>query len=232
MLLIALSLITINVTFLLSPLHQNLSYHSFADTRTVAGIPNFWNVITNLPFVIIGIYGLTRLSKIRDHQLIDTMMFIGILLTGFGSGYYHLHPNNDTLVYDRIPMTIVFMSFLSLTIAQCINGRFGKALLFPLILIGIGSVLWWQYSDDLRLYGFVQFYPVVFVPLIYLLFPSDQSKQSWQLLKWVIVWYVIAKLFEHFDKELFQFTQFVSGHSLKHLAASAASYYLVKLCRR
>jgi hypothetical protein len=197
-----------------------------------AGIPNFWNVITNLPFVIIGIYGLARLKGVRDHQLIYTIMFIGIVLTGFGSGYYHLHPNNDTLVYDRIPMTIVFMSFLSLTITQCINEQWGTILLLPLILFGTGSVLWWQYSDDLRLYGFVQFYPVVFVPVIYVLFPSNESKRAWQILKWVIAWYIIAKLFEHFDKEIFGFGRFISGHSLKHLAASVASYYLVKVSEK
>jgi hypothetical protein len=231
-LLLAITIPVIIIVCNLRPIHQNLSYHSFADTRTFAGIPNFWNVITNLPFIIIGVYGFALVNDIKYHRLIYSMLLIGIVLTGFGSGYYHLHPNNQTLVYDRIPMTIVFMSFLSLTIAQCIKEQWGRVLLLPFIFIGIGSVLWWHYSDDLRVYGFVQFYPVLFVPLIYLLFPSNENRQSWRILKWVIVWYIVAKLFEHFDKEIFRLTHFSSGHSLKHLAASVSCYYLIKMLQR
>jgi hypothetical protein len=154
------------------------------------------------------------------------MMFIGILLTGFGSAYYHLHPDSHTLVYDRIPMTIVFMSFLSLTIAECISERAGSVLLIPFVMIGIGSVLWWKHSDDLRWYGLVQFYPMLFVPLIYLLFPSPNNKQSWRSIQWVIVWYAVAKICEQFDKEIFRAVHFISGHSLKHLFAAMATYYL------
>src|SRR5690349_15409372 len=131
-LLVAITILAIITVSILHPIHQNLSYHSFADKRSFAGIPNFWNVVTNLPFVLIGVYGLTSINKTGEHQLIGAMMFIGIVLTGFGSGYYHLHPGNQTLVYDRIPMAIVFMSFLSLTIARCINEQWGRVLLLPL----------------------------------------------------------------------------------------------------
>jgi hypothetical protein len=231
-LLVILTIVCIVGTFLFPPIKQNLAYHAFADQRTVAGIPNFWNVITNLPFVFVGFYGLMLLRRANQFQLIYAMMFTGIILTGFGSAYYHLNPNNHSLVYDRIPMTIVFISFLSLTITECIDEKIGSVLLIPLVLIGIGSVLLWQYSDDLRLYGLVQFYPVLFVPLIYMLFPSNNSKQSWRIIRWVITWYVAAKLCEHFDKDVFQFTHFISGHSLKHLFAAVATYYLVLMIKR
>src|SRR5581483_1787266 len=75
---------------LLPPIPQPQDYHQFADQRTLFGIPNFWNVISNLPFVAIGAAGLWRC---RD-DLAGTVIFAGIFLTGFGSSYYHWNPSD------------------------------------------------------------------------------------------------------------------------------------------
>ncbi|MGA8921400.1 MAG: hypothetical protein WB540_21920, partial [Pseudolabrys sp.] len=39
---------------LLPAIAQDQSYHEFADQRTLFGIPNFRNVVSNFPFVAIG----------------------------------------------------------------------------------------------------------------------------------------------------------------------------------
>jgi len=226
--------------FFVKPIAQNVLYHQFADSRTYAGIPNFANVISNLPFIIIGAYGITTLQHAAapaNIKLMYAVLFFGIFITGLGSAYYHLNPNNNTLVWDRIPMTIVFMAFLSCTIAGFINIKAGTLLLLPLLLLGIGSVFYWQYTEqagagDLRLYGFVQFYPALFIPLIMVLFKNRAQSNTMPLLVWLVVWYVIAKLFEHFDVQVYNATGFISGHTLKHLAAALSTLCIVKFSAR
>ena len=230
-----LTVIGLLITFLRPPIPQNTSYHVFADHAQILGITNFLNVCTNLPFVLVGIIGLRLLNKSgvkTPIAVIYGVLFSGIFLIGFGSAYYHLDPNNNRLVWDRIPMTIVFMGFLSAVVAECISIRSGRLLLFPLVIIGIVSVLYWHYTEligqgDMRLYGFVQFYPMIVIPVILILFPSPVNAKAWRSLMWVVIWYVFAKLFEHFDKEIYATTGFISGHSLKHIAAAIATWYMV-----
>lgn len=233
-----LGLLTITglvITFLFPPIPQPAIYHAFADHSPFLGIANFLNVFTNLPFIVVGILGLLILKRTavkRPIAIIYRVLFAGILLIGFGSSYYHLAPDNNHLVWDRIPMTIVFMAFLSAVIAECISIKTGRLLLFPLVILGIASVLWWNYTEqtghgDMRLYGFVQFYPVIVIPVILILFPSPVNAKAWRSLMWVVIWYIFAKLFEHFDKEIYASIRFISGHSLKHIAAAIATWYMV-----
>ncbi|HEY8388946.1 MAG TPA: ceramidase domain-containing protein [Parasegetibacter sp.] len=239
LLLILLTLICVIGTFLFDPVPQNPSFHKFSDRNQILGIPNGLNVLSNLPFIAVGIMGLLSLKRsaiIQSLAVIYFLLFTGIILIGLGSGWYHLSPDNNSLVYDRIPMTIVFMAFLSAVVAECIDVNAGVRLLFPLIVIGIASVLYWYYTEsigrgDLRLYGLVQFYPMVAIPAILLLFPSPANKRTWRLLPWILIWYAIAKIFEQFDFDIYDATGFVSGHSLKHIAAAVAAWYMVKVVR-
>jgi hypothetical protein len=235
-----LLLLTVAVTvavFLLPPIAEKLSYHDFADKRLLWGIPNFFNVISNLPFILIGIGGLVQVKKATVPKVlafIYSALFAGILLTGAGSAFYHYWPDQNTLVYDRIPMTIVFMSLLAATTAEFVDLRWGGLLLFPLLFIGVISVVWWHHTElegtgDLRLYIIVQYYPILLIPLILFLFPSTGHKRGVSLLIRVIAWYIIAKIFDQSDKTIYSFTGVISGHSLKHLAAAAATWYLIKL---
>jgi Alkaline phytoceramidase (aPHC). len=180
LLLILLTLICVIGTFLFDPVPQNPSFHKFSDRNEILGIPNTLNVLSNEPFIAIGIIGLLSLKKsaiIQSVSIIYYLLFTGIILIGVGSGWYHLSPDNNSLVYDRIPMTIVFMAFLSAVVAEFIDANAGVCLIFPLIVTGIASVLYWNYTEsigrgDLRLYGLVQFYPMVVIPAILLLFSS------------------------------------------------------------
>jgi hypothetical protein len=104
-----LGLISAAVLAAMSPIVQDQAYHAFADTRRLLGIPNVWNVVSNLPFVAVGAAGVALLRK----DAAATALFVGILLTGFGSSYYHLAPDDGTLFWDRLPMTIGFMALLA-----------------------------------------------------------------------------------------------------------------------
>jgi hypothetical protein len=215
---------------------QDPTFHNFADIRSLWTIPNFANVVSNLPFLIIGSCGLAIVSKATVPSGIRWtywILFAGVVLTGLGSAFYHLHPNNDTLVWDRIPMTIVFMSFLAATVAELASQRVGVRLLLPLVIIGISSVLWWHYTEtigrgDLRLYFWVQYYPMLAIPLLLWLYYSPVVKTIVPSLIWIMAWYIIAKVFEQLAHPIYNLLG-VSGHSLKHLAAAVSTIYFIKL---
>lgn len=233
------------VDFLLPPIPQPQSYHMFADQRSFLGIPNFGDVVSNLPFAIVGLWGLVFLLRLSSEQLaqhfIDRrerwfylIIFTGVLLTAFGSSYYHWEPNNARLVWDRLPMTIVFMSLVAALIAERINLRVGFWLLPILLLIGMGSVLQWHMSElrgagDLRFYATVQTYSILFL-FMALLFPPRYTFGS--DLAIVAGFYVLAKILETLDKPIFRLGQIVSGHTLKHLAAAMAAYWILRMIQR
>ncbi|CAN5151039.1 ceramidase domain-containing protein [soil metagenome] len=208
---------------------QDPAYHQFADMRSWLGIPNFWNVVTNVPFMLAGGHGLSRLPRLRVSplRLAYAVFCFGVVLVGFGSGYYHLAPSNATLVWDRGPMTIAFMALFSLVIGDSISMRAGARLLWPLAAAGFASVIYWQLSEmrgagDLRPYALVQFLPMLLIPLVLMLFGSKRLRSR---LLWLALFaYVPAKLAEHYDAAILALTGFVSGHSIKHLLAAAAAW--------
>lgn len=228
--------------FLSPPIPQDLDYHMFADQRDAYGVPNAFDVLSNIPFVIVGLLGLRLLSggvgpgglpQLLWHYRI---FFLGVLLTGVGSAYYHWRPDNATLFWDRLPMTIGFMAFFSLLVGECISVRLGRILLLPLLVIGVGSALYWYWTEmtgsgDLRFYLLVQFLPIVLTPYILLFFPSTLTEKFWMW--WLTGFYVLAKVLEMTDRFWFDLTGVVSGHTLKHLVAAAATYCLyLALCQR
>ena len=224
---------------------QPQSYHSFADQRTILDIPNFWNVASNVPFAIVGWWGLLYLIPLRSEDLslrfIDRrertpylILFFGLLLTAFGSSWYHWHPNNTRLVWDRLPMTIVFMSLIAALIMERIQLRAGLWLLPVLLLVGVSSVLQWYWSEvhgagDLRFYATVQAYSVLFLLLV-LLCPPRYTRGA--DLAVVAGLYVLAKLLETFDKAVFSWGHILSGHTLKHLAAAMAGFWILRMLQK
>lgn len=215
------------------PIPQDPNYHGFADKRIVFGIPNFLNVITNLPFAIIGLLGLRAIRKAKEKDLkyISYMLFIGFLLLSIGSSYYHLWPKNETLVYDRIPMVLIFMSFFAFIICHHINKRTGYHAFIVLNIIGIISVIYWILSEhagkgDLRWYGMVQFFPIVAIPLILFLYSSSSNYLKEIIL--IFLFFGLAKLCEEFDKDIYHYlSNTISGHSLKHILMAVAGYEIV-----
>lgn len=217
------------------PIRQDSHYHFFADTRLMYDVPNFWNVVSNFPFLIIGLIGVTYVTKSRPNDTFKELnvccyvFFIGIFFTGIGSAYYHWNPTNQTLVWDRLPMSISFMAFFSILIGDTISLNAGKQILWPLILLGFMSIMYWTALGDLRLYVLVQFLPVILTPIILLLYKSRSN--SAQYFWMMILFYAFAKLFESFDHQTF-YSCGISGHTIKHMLAALAPVSLIFALRK
>lgn len=210
------------------PIAQDPAYHNFADQRRIFSIANFYNVMSNLPFFVVGIMGI-RLIALRkatggltELQPMYLAFFVGVFLTGFGSAYYHYQPDNQTLVWDRLPMTIAFMALFSAIIGEYISTRPAWRLFIPLLILGIASVIYWHLTElnghgDLRAYALVQFLPIVLIPLILWLFDSKLDNDKY--IGGVLGAYGASKLMESLDIQIYNILGF-SGHSLKHLTAA------------
>lgn len=203
----------------LKPIPQDQSYHQFADSGVWLGTPNGANVWSSFLFVVVGLTGLFWLVRRAVPQRWLWMTFYGaVTLVGFGSAYYHLNPTDATLFWDRLPMALAFMSFFAGVLADRCGERVGVWSFGPLVAFGIGSVIYWRYTGDLRWYGLVQYGPMLAIPLLLLVRPSRYMRTG-------DVWiaaacYAMAKGFEHFDAPLLKALG-VSGHTLKHVAAAA-----------
>jgi hypothetical protein len=222
MFLFGLAAVSLLGLLLLPPVPQPQDYHQFADQKTLFGIPHFWNVISNLPFILVGAVGMLQ---VRD--LAGRMIFLGVFLTGFSSSYYHWNPNDAGLFWDRLPMSIAFMAILASVVEERMDAKTGRALLWPLVALGVVSLLVWRQTDDLRLYGWVQFFPCVVLPLVFWLFPPRYSG-TWY---WVAAagWYLVAKVLEYADAVIYSgAAHFMAGHALKHLAAAAGCYAILR----
>ena len=218
--------------FLLDPIPQDPAYHAFADTRKMAGVANAWNVLSNLPFLVAGAFGFLTLPRLaspllRTHYLV---FCAGITLVAAGSAYYHFEPSIRALVWDRLPMTVAFMALLSAVVADRFSWLIGRALLGPLIALGVASIAWWLRTElagagDLRLYGAVQFLPMLLIPMMLVLRNGQWIRARWL---WAALGaYAAAKLAEHFDAAIFSGLGWISGHGLKHLLAALSCWWVI-----
>ena len=235
-LLLLSSLITGLVIILVPHVSQDPAYHNFADQRYISGIPHFWNVVTNIPFIFLGITGFFKIQKQELPGILPDLFraylafFMGLVLTGLGSGYYHLDPSNSTLVGDRMAITISFMSFFVLIFGESISTKTASRLLAPLLLFGLASVVYWNITEkigtgDLRFYALVQFLPMLLIPLMLLFYGSCLSGRRWILA--IILVYGAAKITEMYDHQIYELIGF-SGHSLKHLIAAFGAFLFLK----
>ncbi|HJT23356.1 MAG TPA: alkaline phytoceramidase, partial [bacterium] len=215
--LVAVTLLAVLALCFTPRIAQWPEYHHFADQRTFLGIPHFMDAVSNIPFLLVaalGFVALRRQSKAgefkdRREMIPYLSFFIAVLLTAFGSSYYHLLPNNARLAWDRIPMTMVVMSLVSIILMEKTNPKIGARSLAPLLILGVGSVLYWIWTEslgqgDLRPYGFVLFYPAVLIPLVFLLFPKPFPVAS-ELFP-LVVCYGLAKVFEAKDVAVYEMT--------------------------
>jgi hypothetical protein len=213
-------------TLLVPPIPQDPSYHLFADTRTIAGIPNFWNVISNAPFALVGIYGLILTPRLARSLWPGYIAFcVAVIGVSFGSAYYHYAPSTPALVWDRLPMSIAFMAVFTLILGERVNPALGRALLGPLLIIGAASVFYWSWTEsrgvgDLRPYALVQFLPLLLIALMLWLYPGSRESTAW--LWWSFLMYFLAKVAERFDAPVYRAVGSLSGHTIKHLLSALA----------
>jgi hypothetical protein len=234
--LFGVAVLAITAVSFMHPIPQDPAYHNFVDQRTLYGIPNFWNVASNVPFVIAGLLGILLLAGrqpvaggLPELRPVYMVFFAGVFLTGFGSGYYHLDPSNETLVWDRLPMTLAFMAFLSMIVGEYLSLGIARMLLWPLLVVGILSIVYWHVTEsaghgDLRPYALVQFLPMVLIPLILLMFRPRLTGSSF--LWAMIAFYVVSKITEYYDAPIYSAIEVMSGHSIKHIAAAIGTLFI------
>jgi hypothetical protein len=242
--LVGVAVLAVAITSFVAPIAQDPAYHQLADRRVLFGIPNFGDTASNIGFLIVGALGMAFVLGERGRALFDApgerwpylIFFAGVTLVSLGSAYYHLNPTTETLFWDRLPMTVAFMALFAAFITDRIQTRAGVAVMLPLLLaIGIGSVIYWHVTEaaghgDLRPYGLVQFYPMLAIPIVCLLFPGRHT--TGKHVFYMVLWYALAKICEHFDGEIYALLgNMVSGHSLKHLAAAVATYMVLAMLR-
>ena len=234
---LAIAVVVGIVAFLTPRTPQPLSYHHFADQRSWLGMSNFGDVSSNILFLAAGVWGLGFLTnKSSQKQFLEPrerwpylFVFLGLVLTALGSAYYHLAPDNERLVWDRLPMTLVFMPLVAALIAERVSVKLGLWLLPVLSAVGICSVIQWHLTEqhgrgDLRFYLAVQLYAVLAL-FAALLLPAHYTRGSDLLL--VAGFYVLAKICETADHQIFSVGHIVSGHTLKHLSAGAAGFWIL-----
>jgi len=240
--LLAAVVVSGGLVFLFPAIPQSEAYHNFADQRTLLGIANCLNVVSNAPFLLIGLAGMGLVLRGAGQGksiLIDMrerwpyfIFFLGVALTSFGSAWYHHLPNDHTLVWDRIPMTIGFMGLVAALVAERISVRAGIALLAPLVMAGVASVVYWEITQarghgDLRPYAITQFGSLLVVLLILALFPARYTRGFDFLVSLGL--YGVAKAFEASDKLVFSVGHVVSGHTIKHLLAALSAYWILRM---
>jgi hypothetical protein len=240
LLLVGLTATAAGATLAAPRLAQPQWYHDFADQRCLLCVPHALNVLSNLPFVLVGLVGLWFTLKPHPfhrrafihpaERWLFVTLFAAIVLTGIGSAYYHADPTNARLLWDRLPLAVAFMALFAAVIADRVSARAGITLFLPLVLLGASSVVYWHVSElrgagDLRPYLFVQLFPLLAVPLMLLLLPPRYTRGA--DLVAALVCYLLAKALELLDAQVYAHGQVVSGHTLKHLVAGLSGLWLV-----
>ncbi len=256
-LVLSVVLITVGLVFLLPPIPQSEAYHNFADKRSLFGIPNYFNVVSNLLFLLVGAFGIYDVLHFREANaarrsseipvskranFTDSSerwsycaFFVSVAMTAFGSAYYHLNPRDGTLLWDRIPMAIGFMTLVAATVSERISLKAGMQMLVPLMALGAGTVVYWNLTQkvgqgDLRPYALVQFGSVLVVLILIGLFPSRYTRGTDLAVALAI--YGLAKIFEAADRSIFALGNIVSGHTIKHIAAATSAYWILRMLRK
>lgn len=219
------------------PIAQPENYHDFADKRAFFGLNHAFDVLSNLPIFFVGIWGIYFLKK-TNLQSTSTfeknLWFVFFGATAFVaifSFYYHLAPDNFRLFWDRIGLSVLFLSFFSLMLEERINHKIGVRLAIPLIIFGVGSVFYWILTEkagagDLRFYVLTQFGPIIVLPFLFFLFPSKHPGQYW--IYGSLGFYILAKFAEEWDAQIFHFFhENLAGHTLKHLLSSISLVFIV-----
>jgi hypothetical protein len=229
-----IALVTLAV--LLPPVAQNAKYHLFADQRSWLGVPRAADVLSNVAFVAVGLFGAVTLRSPRRLPLRNATaaslwcVATGFVLTGIGSVWYHLQPNDATLVWDRLPMTLVLAGVMSAAIAERVGENVAIVALAVLIVAGVVSVMYWRSSGNLTPYAVLQFGGIAALLALLVLTRSSGDPFAWW---WIVGWYCLAKVAELADQNVWQATSgIVAGHTIKHLAAAAAGAAMFSPLRR
>lgn len=217
---------------------QYANYHAFADQRVLWGLPFAMDVLSNLPFALLGVWGLVRLRNWQrplarrvgfavqlpcDAQLpLGRLFFAGLLLTALCSSYYHLQPNDLGLAIDRMGMLAAFAGLMGLAAADRISARAGQWTAAAVLALGPVAVAMWALTGNLLPWSVVQGGGMLLIVCLALRKPLIGARGVPLV---AVAWYVLAKVLELGDHQVLAWTDgLVSGHTLKHLAAAMAAW--------
>lgn len=235
-----LTLLLSAAALLHGPIAQFEDYHAFADRLTLFGIPHFCDVLSNLGFAVVALWGLWRLAPRRRSHFAHSwpgyaLFLAGLLLTALGSSWYHLAPDDHRLLWDRLPIALASAGLLAGVWADCRqrDSRLFAALLGAFALAG---VLWWYLTTlrgvgDLRAYLLLQVLTVVLIPLWQWLHGRPRGERL--AFAAAMGLYLLAKGAELLDHQLAALLAPLTGHTLKHLLSAVATAVVVaQLARR
>jgi hypothetical protein len=214
---------------------QPANYHDFADHSAVSGIPHAADVLSNLGFALVAIWGWLILRPRRASEPLRAgwpgyrLFLIGLLLTAFGSAFYHLAPDNISLIWDRLPIALVCAGLIA-GVRGDVKGSNSGLEAIVLALAAVASVAWWaiterQGAGDLRPYLLLQGLALILIPLWQAIYRAPRTDRI--AFGVAMGLYVLAKLAEVLDHEIATALGFVTGHTLKHLIATAATAAVV-----
>ncbi len=218
------------------PIEQPANYHDFADHSTWLGIPHAADVLSNIGFAVAGVWGLLVLRPRRDHAAIRDgwigyqLFLIGLVLTSLGSAFYHLAPDNARLVWDRLPIVLACAGLLAAVRAETLKNTNITRDTMLLGMLAVTSVVWWFVTDqrgqgDLRPYLILQLLPLALIPMWQAIYVAPRRDRIW--FGFALLLYVFAKAAELRDHEILAAMGFISGHTIKHLLATAAAAVIV-----
>jgi hypothetical protein len=127
------------------------------------------------------------------------------------------------------------MSLVSAQLVDRVSVRTGLALLPPLLLLGVASVVYWRSSEragdgNVLPYAVLQGYSVVMLAVFAVSHPSRYTRGA--DIGWVFGGYLLAKLLESADRWAFDLGHVVSGHTLKHIVAAVAGAVVCRMLAR
>ncbi|WP_422996211.1 hypothetical protein [Undibacterium sp. Di24W] len=215
------------------PIAQLSDYHAFADQTILGVIPHAIDVLSNLAFVGVGLFGLS--IALSNFPLADRSMsywaywsfFVWILVTSLGSAFYHWAPDDQRLFWDRLPIALACASLLAAVRADLVPGMSRRTALLELsIFLGcaIFSVGWWQQTADLRWYLLLQISTLCLIPIWQFVYAAPMRQR--RLFGGAIMLYVLAKICECLDHTILLHLGLISGHSLKHILAALAAAWI------
>lgn len=213
------------------PAEDAQAYFDFADQRCILGIDNFSDVLSNLAFALVGFYGLYLIQKNsflhEEQRFIGRVLSAAMILVSIGSAYFHYYPTVERLFWDRVPMVLAFISVIALLITDRADKKLGLQVLFVLFVVCSLTLLLWRLNYlNLRPYLLIQFGGLLYIVLISCLRPKGQIANAH--VASAFAFYALAKVFETFDKNIYEMTGIMSGHTLKHLAAALSMFVLIQ----
>ncbi|KAG8052861.1 hypothetical protein GUJ93_ZPchr0001g31181 [Zizania palustris] len=214
-------------------LRHSPALHLFADMRNLLGVPNTLNVITAYPLLLAGVPGLVLCLcgsgcfgiSLRWEALGWFLFYVGNVAAAFGSAYYHLKPDDDRLIWDRLPMMISASSLLSILVIERVDERAGLSCLLSLLCLILVSSACERVLDDMRLWVVLNSAPCIAIPAMLFLFPPKYTHSRFWFI--AIGFYLLARFEGLADRKVYSVNRyFISGHSLEHLCFAMVTLIL------